>query len=125
MTYIIPKSFKAENIYLKGNKNIHKIYYSFKNLRLMGIPFLLSQSDYECINGRIYILNKDILNDINDIDAILKKNLENYSSLLKETINGYYIKTNKFMNESKDIYFCIYKIINKHPQIYIVENKDH
>lgn len=124
MTYIIPKSFHENKIYINQHKNIHKIYYSLKNLRLMGIPLLLSKNDYECKNGRIYLLEKEKIKDLLKIDSVLSEKLDDYSSLIKRNLNGYCIQTNyKYMNEPKNIYLCIYKIVNNIPQIYIVEDK--
>ena len=124
MTYIVPKSFQEDKIYLNQHKNIHKIYYSLNGLRLMGIPILLSKDDYECKNGRIYLIDKEKTEKFIQIDNVLSEKIDNYSSLIKRNLNGYCIQTNyKYMNIPKNIYLCIYKIMNTVPQIYIVEDK--
>ena len=122
MTYIVPKSFQEDKIYLNKHNDNHKIYYSLKDLRLMGIPFLLSRTDYECKDGKIYLINKDKIDIISKIDTKLSSKIINYSSLLKRNLNGYLLGSHyKYINYPKEIYLCVYKIVNNIPQIYIVD----
>ena len=77
MTYIVPKSFQEDKIYLNKHKHIHKIYYALNGLRLMGIPLLLSKDDYECKNGRIYLIDKDKTEKFIQIDNVLSEKILN------------------------------------------------
>jgi len=88
----------------------------------MGIPLLLSRTDYECKDGKIYLINKEKIDIIAKIDTKLSSKIINYSSLLKQNLNGYCLVSNyKYINYPKDIYLCVYKIINSIPVIYIVD----
>ena len=88
----------------------------------MGIPLLLSKTDYECKDGIMYLINKEKIDIITKIDTKLSDKIINYSSLLKRNLNGYCLVSNyKYINYPKDIYLCVYKIVNNIPQIYIVD----
>lgn len=122
MTYIIPKSFNKDHIYLNKHKNIYKLYYSLNNLRLMGVPFILSKEDYIIKNRKIFLENKELIDQFTELDKILYPKVDNYSSILIRNMNGYMVDAAyKIFDKPKDIYLCVYKIVNNYPQVYIVD----
>jgi hypothetical protein len=74
MRYIIPKSINVDNISFKEIKhtlsegNNYKIYYRYKSLDLIGIPFLLKAVDYVKYIGKIIIKNDVLVASINRIN---------------------------------------------------------
>ena len=122
MTYIIPKSFNQSHIYLNRHKHIHKLYYSLNNLRLMGVPFILSKDDYTVKNRKIFLENKDLIDKFSELDKFLYPKIDNYSPLLVRDGKEYFVNASyKMYDRSKDIYLCVYKVVNNFPQIYIVD----
>ena len=74
MQYIIPDSLNVNDIsfsVIKDTlkyKNIYKIYYRYRSIELIGVPFMLTDEDYKIFQNRIIITNELIHTAINNIN---------------------------------------------------------
>ena len=105
MTYIIPKEIDYKNIFHKKSKSGSiKFFYNYDNFIIMGVPFLLSDQDFEINKDILYIKKKDKIQKIVDyIHMNFDLNIEefkiNKSRINKDniciTFTSIYVKNDK------------------------------
>lgn len=90
MKYIIPKSINTENIEIKKaklrNKKdiVHKMYYHYNSIELLGIPFFIKQGDYSQYTDKIVIHNESIINSIKSLNHYIISIFPNSLPLIDE-----------------------------------------
>ena len=111
------KNLSLNNISLSNKKTKYKIFYKIDNIKINGIPLLVSKNNISYKNVNNYEIKEIIFNE-NDIlfiklkliDNHFKKLINNYKSFIKN--NSIKIKINKDI--SNNLYFVIsnIKLIN-------------